>query len=286
MKPLHAALLALAGALCGAIVMSVAHKSWKPAPTAVAARSQAPEPPAPVPTAPETPPAVAATPPAPEKPSPVASREAPRPRPRPARPAVPARNPEPVAVAHAAASEVSAPAPEPPQETPALAAAAARPIPENATPAVTPTAPPPPNKVTLNAGMLIPVRLVDGLSSERNNPGDTFTAKLDRELVVEGFVIAERGARAEGRVAASDRGGQVEGFATLTVQLVRLDTSDGQAVAIETDGFEKRAAPNPREDAAKTGAAAAGGGGQPATLPSGTRISFRIHAPVTLTERR
>ena len=250
MKPLHAALLVLAGALCGAIVMSVAHKSWKPAP------------------------------------APVASREAPRPRPRPARPAVPARNPEPVAVAHAAASEVSAPAPEPPQETPALAAAAARPIPENATPAVTPTAPPPPNKVTLNAGMLIPVRLVDGLSSERNNPGDTFTAKLDRELVVEGFVIAERGARAEGRVAASDRGGQVEGFATLTVQLVRLDTSDGQAVAIETDGFEKRAAPNPREDAAKTGAAAAGGGGQPATLPSGTRISFRIHAPVTLTERR
>jgi hypothetical protein len=48
--------------------------------------------------------------------------------------------------------------------------------------------------------MPMPVRLVDGLSSERNNPGDTFTATLDKELVVDGFVIAGQGARVEGRV--------------------------------------------------------------------------------------
>jgi hypothetical protein len=41
------------------------------------------------------------------------------------------------------------------------------------------------------------VRLVDGLSSERNAPGDAFLATLDKELVVDGFVIAERGARVE-----------------------------------------------------------------------------------------
>jgi hypothetical protein len=164
--------------------------------------------------------------------------------------------------------------------------------------------------------MLIPVRLVDGLSSERNMPGDTFIATLDKELVVDGFVIAERGARVEGRVAASGRGGKVRGVAGLAVELTRLRTSDGQNVAIQTDSFERRAEPAPRHDAEKVVAGAAigavigavagggkgaaigagvGGGagagdvlltrGDAARLPSETRISFRLRAPVTLTEQ-
>ena len=56
------------------------------------------------------------------------------------------------------------------------------------------TGDPEPHKVTLNAGMLLPVRLVDGLSSEHAAPGDAFLATLDKELVVDGFAIAERGA--------------------------------------------------------------------------------------------
>ena len=62
--------------------------------------------------------------------------------------------------------------------------------PENATPPPAPE----PHKVTLNSGMLLPVRLVDGLSSERAAPGDAFLATLDKEPVVDGFAIAERGA--------------------------------------------------------------------------------------------
>jgi hypothetical protein len=170
--------------------------------------------------------------------------------------------------------------------------------------------------VTLNAGTLIPVRLVDGLTSERNLPGDWFTATLDKELVADGFVIAERGARVEGRVVASDKGGRVKGVSTLTVELVRLHTSDGQTVAVQTDGFERRAEETHRQDAAKIGGGAAlgavigaiagggkgaaigagvGGGagagavmatrGDAATLPSETRVPFRLRAPVTITER-
>jgi hypothetical protein len=165
--------------------------------------------------------------------------------------------------------------------------------------------------------MLIPVRLVDGLSSERNMPGDTFTATLYRELVVDGFVIAERGARVEGRVVSSDRGGKVKGVAALSVELTRIHTSDGQRIAIQTDSFERRSESTQTQDAEKVGAGAAvgaiigaiagggkgaaigagvGGGagagdvlltrGKPATLPSETRITFRLRAPVTITERR
>jgi hypothetical protein len=160
------------------------------------------------------------------------------------------------------------------------------------------------------------VRLVDGLSSERNLPGDTFTATLDKELVVDGFVIAERGARVEGRVVASDRGGRVRGVASLQVQIVRLRLSDGQTVGLQTETFERRADPTHNQDAAKVGGGAAlgaiigaiaGGGkgaaigagvggaagtgdvlatrGKPATLPSEMRLTFRLRASVTVTEK-
>jgi hypothetical protein len=170
--------------------------------------------------------------------------------------------------------------------------------------------------VTLNAGTLIPVRLVDGLTSERNVPGDGFTATLDKEIVVDGFVIAERGARVEGRVVSSDKGGRVKGVSAIQVELLRLRTSDGQTVEVQTDGFERRAEESRRQDAAKVGAGAAfgavigaiagggkgaaigagvGGGagagtvmatrGNAATLPSETRVTFRLRAPVTITEK-
>ncbi len=74
---------------------------------------------------------------------------------------------------------------------------------------------------------------------------------------MDGFVIAERGARVEGRVVASDSGGRVKGVSSLAVELVRLSTSDGQRVAIQTDGFERRAEETHRQDAAKVGAGAA-----------------------------
>jgi hypothetical protein len=163
---------------------------------------------------------------------------------------------------------------------------------------------------------LIPVRLVDGLTSERNLPGDSFTATLYKELVADGFVIAERGARVEGRVVSADKGGRLRGVSSLAVELVRLHTSDGQTVAIRTDGFERRAEESHRQDAEKiVGGAAlgvvigalAGGGkgaaigagvgggagagtvmatrGNAATLPSETRVTFRLRTSVTLTEK-
>jgi hypothetical protein len=140
---------------------------------------------------------------------------------------------------------------------------------------------------------------------------------LDKELVVDGFVIAERGARVEGRVVSSDRGGRVKGTSILAIELTRLHTSDGQVVRIETDSWEKHSEPEHMADAAKVGGAAAvgaviggiagggkgaaigagvGGGagagdvlltrGKPATLPSETRLSFRLRTPVTITEKR
>ena len=101
------------------------------------------------------------------------------------------------------------------------------------------------------------------------------------------------------------------------IELTRLHTSDGQTVAIQTDGFKRDAEPTHGADAAKVGGGAAlgaiigaiagggkgaaigagvGGGagagdvlltrGRPVTFPTETRVSFRLRAAVTVTERR
>ena len=313
MKPVHILLLVLAGAIGGAVVMRVVQKP-QPAPEPVTAQVAAPAP-APEPAAAQ-PPAPVAAPDEQAKPSPAPAperREAPKPqRVRThAKPLAVARNQAP------AAAPAAPPAPEPVKEAPApQPAPPTRAEPENAAPPPPPPAPEQ-RKVTLNAGLLLPVRLVDGLSTERNAPGDTFTATLDKELIVDGLVIAERGARVEGRVVAADPGGKVKGVAALAVELTRLHTSDGQLVAIQTESFERHAEQTHRQDAEKVGAGAAvgaiigaiagggkgaaigagvGGGagagdvmltrGKPVTLPSETRLSFRLRAPVTITERR
>src|SRR5437764_617447 len=252
MKPLHIVLLIAAGALGGAVVMKVSERRQTTAAAPLVA--QAPPAPAPVATLPaeDRPPS--------DRPSPLTPpREMPKPgrthtRRQPPPPVQPATM---VAVTPAPAPAISptpepvAPAPAPQPDPPA------RPEPEHVTPPPAPPAPPEPHRVTLNAGTLIPVRLVDGLTSERNLPGDLFTATLDKALGVDGFAIAERGARVEGRVVASDRGGRVSGVASLAVEITRLRLSDGQTVSLSTDSFERRAEASRSEDAAKVGAGAA-----------------------------
>ena len=324
MKPLHIVILLAAGAMAGAVIMKMASQ---PRPAAIPMVAQVQTPPA---IAPAMPLAVPAAPPAvpadaqamgvPANPSPFESPKSVRavPKPRRAQPTAAARPP----AVEALPSRADAPAPTPSEAGPEPAGPVPQPVPparlepENVTPPPPPPAPPEPHKATLNAGILIPVRLVDGLTSERNQPGDSFTATLDKELVADGFVIAERGARVEGRVVSADKGGRLRGVPALGVELVRMHTSDGQTVAIQTDGFERRAEDAHRQNAEKVAGGAAlgavigalagggkgaaigagvGGGagagtvmatrGNAATLPSETRVRFRLKAPVTLTEK-
>ena len=109
----------------------------------------------------------------------------------------------------------------------------------------------------------------------------------------------------------------MKGVSSLAVEIVRLNTcATARRSSIQTDGFERRAEESQRQDAEKVGAGAAigavigalagggkgaaigagvGGGagaggvmatrGKPATLPSETRVTFRLRAPVTITEK-
>lgn len=211
-----------------------------------------------------------------------------------------------------ASSTVEPPAPEREAAVPPRARAVNEPSSEK---------PPPPaarapRAVTIPAGTLIPVRLVEKVSTETHSSGDTFSATLDQPLIVEGLVIAERSARAEGRVVESTPSGRVKGLASLVVQLTRLQTADGQRVDIQTETFTRQAEKSTTSDAAKVGVGAAigaaigaiaGGGrgaaigagaggaagagtvlatrGKAAELPAETRLSFKLSEAVSVTER-
>jgi hypothetical protein len=200
------------------------------------------------------------------------------------------------------------------------AAASLAPAPESAPQPVeqpAPPAPAPPRQATLKAGTLVQVRLIETISSDKNHPGDIFNGTLDAPLVVDGLVLAEKGARVEGKIVESQQAGRVKGLASLALALTRLNLSDGQHVEISTDSFSKIGPESKGTDAAKIGGGAAlgaiigaiaGGGkgaaigtgvggaagagdvlvtrGKPAVLPSETKISFRLNNSVTVTERR
>ena len=213
------------------------------------------------------------------------------------------------------------PAPEPVRNTepaPRMQPATPEPAPAVQVPEPpAPPPPPPPRQVTLTSGTLIRARTVDGLSSDHNQAGDGFTATLDAPLVVDGLVIAERGARLEGKVVQADKAGRVKGVSDLAIELTQLTTSDGQRIPIETESFIKHGQTSKGEDAAKVGGGAAlgaiigaiAGGGKGAAIGTAvggaagagtvaatrgkavaiapeTRISFRLKSAVTITERQ
>ena len=204
------------------------------------------------------------------------------------------------------APTVNEPAPLPPMPNPV-------PV-ESSVPA--PPAVQQPHVVTLQAGTNLQIRLGETLASDHNYTGDTFRGTLENQIVVDGFIIADRGSKVLGKVVNAQQAGRVEGLSGLTLALTEINTTDGQRVRIQTDLYDKKGPGSVGSDAAKIAGGAAlgaiigaiaGGGkgaaigagaggaagtgivlatrGRPTTLPTETRLAFRLAAPVTITEQ-
>lgn len=328
MKAVQIGILA-ALVLCAGLLVTVYRNQQAPQSSAAQSAVQPAQTPAvpaaePVAAAPETAPAAEPTAPAavepapepPKKPSPVRSYR------REERQTVRARSdahtppaaPAPVQTAQAQAAPAPAPAPDP-ARTPAVESAAMPPAPMQPVQA----APPPPRepqRVTVPAGTTITVRLAETINSDQRQPGDSFFATLDQPLVVDGFAIAERGAKVTGSIVEAQQAGRVRGLSAITLQLTKLRTSDGQEVTISTEKFAKQGEKSTGDDAKKVGIGAAlgaaigaiaGGGkgaaigagvggaagtgtvmatrGKAVELPVETRLTFKLAEPVTLTEK-
>src|SRR5262245_11406623 len=93
--------------------------------------------------------------------------------------------------------------------------------------------PPMPPQLTLAPGKFITVRLNQGLSSDRNQPGDPFSATLTEPLVIDGVVVAQRGQTVFGRVAQAQRA-KASQPSGLGLELTGITLVDGTQATVRT----------------------------------------------------
>lgn len=141
----------------------------------------------------------------------------------------------------------------------------------NAPPPPPYNAPPPPANygvpphLTLKAGTYVTVRTSQWLSSDRNKQGDAFMATLQQPIVVDGFVVAQRGQTVYGRVSEAQKAGRVEGTSRLGLQLTQLSLVDGNQAPVQSQMVTRNGQTSVGRDAfaigATTGLGAAIGAG-------------------------
>jgi hypothetical protein len=169
-----------------------------------------------------------------------------------------------------------------------------------------------PQSLTLPAGTVIRLRVVDWISTDRNVIGDLFSAELDQPIVVNGWVIARRGQAQSGRVSLAQKG-HGGGSSQLGLELPELTLVDGQQIQLQTQLYQTSAGTDRGRDAAIVGTttgmgaiigaiagrgvgAAIGAGigatagiagvmstpGKPTVIQPETVLSFRLQEPVTI----
>ena len=173
-----------------------------------------------------------------------------------------------------------------------------------------------PQTVSIKEGTVLTIRTSEVLNSEKLQTGDNFTAALAEPIVVDGFVLAERGARVSGRIVEAIAAGKVKGTARLSLELTQVNLIDGQKLQLGTDPFVREGTTSKKNDAAKVGAGAAigaalggifgggkgaaiggaagagaGGGaviltrGKPVEIESESRLPVRLNRTLTVIER-
>ena len=106
-----------------------------------------------------------------------------------------------------------------------------------------------PRQMVLRPGSYITVRVNQPLSSDHNTQGDAFTATLEHPLIVDGFVVAQRGQTIGGRVVDAVRPGRVEGQSRLVVELTDVTLVDGQFLPLRTQYIDRAGGTSHQRDA-------------------------------------
>jgi hypothetical protein len=90
-----------------------------------------------------------------------------------------------------------------------------------------------PPELTIRPGTFVQVRINEGLSSDHNRAGDSFTATLDKPIIVDGYVVAERGQTIAGRVVEAEKASHGN-KSRLAIELGELTLVDGNQVPIRS----------------------------------------------------
>ena len=115
--------------------------------------------------------------------------------------------------------------------------------------------------ITVPAGTRIRVRLVESLSTSRNQAGDKFTATLDEPIVQGDKVVVPKGAPFHGHVTSAKDSGRLKGRAVLGLTLDSLELN-GVTYPIDTSSSNRTSRSHKKRNFLMIG----GGSGLGATL--------------------
>jgi hypothetical protein len=180
-------------------------------------------------------------------------------------------------------------------------------------PVETPAAPPePPARRISREELVVPkdavigIRLETPVSSETSAKEDRVTARVIRDVVVDGVTVVPTNARLEGTVTLVERGGRVQGQARIGIRFTSAVLSSDVKLPIQTETIYRTGEGPGNEAAAKIGGAAVvgtilgsifGGGkgaaiggavgaaGGTATVMAGNRNAATLAAGMELTVR-
>jgi len=173
--------------------------------------------------------------------------------------------------------------------------------------------PPPPPKpvvVTLAAGTVVTVQMIDGVDSKTSQPGTEFKASLASPLALGDQVVITQGSDASVRLEAAKQAGHMKGSSELQLQLVSL-TRKGKTYSVQTDFFQAKGGSRGKQTGKRMaggaliggviggiagggkgvaiGAGAGAGGaalvqavtkGKEVKVPSETKLDFKLSAPL------
>jgi hypothetical protein len=174
-----------------------------------------------------------------------------------------------------------------------------------------------PPQLTIKPGTFMTVRVDQMLSSNRNQPGDVFSATLMQPMVVDGVVVAQRGQTVMGRVAEAQKS-KAGHDSRLGLELTSLTLADGTQATVHSQLVARQGSTTPAGQevgtlatttavGASVGAAAAWGTGAAAGAGAGaaagiigvllthnhptvvypeTALTFRMETPVTIDTTR
>jgi hypothetical protein len=203
--------------------------------------------------------------------------------------------------------------PPPPPPAEALAATSAAPAEPAPAPAAAPAPPAPqPVPVQVAADTTVAIRMIDGIDSSVNHPGEIFHASLDAPIVVNDEVLVPKGADVYVRLASASSAGRYSGKSALHLELVKLEFR-GQSYPLVSSTYSLVGASQGKGTAEKVGGGAvigaiigaiagggrgaaigagvggAGGGiyqgataGKQLKIPPETKLDFQLGQPVVI----
>jgi hypothetical protein len=124
------------------------------------------------------------------------------------------------------------------------------------------------DQVSIPAGTVINIRMIDSISSDRNNAGEIFRGSIADSIRVGNRTIVPRGANAYVRLVDASSAGRVKGRSKLQLQLERIVVGN-HSYAVASNVVEFRGKSETKKSAKSAGIGALAGGGLGALLGGG-----------------